>query len=411
MSKVTVIGGGASGIMAAIAAARHGAQVVILEHKDRIGKKILMTGNGKCNLSNLSFSVDKYYSDTPQFVETIFRQFNEKDTISFFKEIGLFIKDKNGYLYPMSEQASTVLDLLRIELKYRNVEIITACNVKKVTSDPKAKGGKSQFTIDTDRGTYQSDTVILACGGKASPQSGSDGSGYELARKFGLKVITPLPALVQLRCAGNHFKAIAGVRCEAKLRLHVDGTMVKEEYGELQLTDYGISGIPVFQLSRIAAKALDIHKKVIVKIDLLPMMSKEMIYVFLTKTNPCPDKTVEEAMLGLMNKKLLHMLWKQNGIKSECKLSKLPDKQIENLIETIKEWTVEVSATNSFLNAQVCCGGVDCKEIMDTCESGKVHGLFLTGELLDVDGICGGYNLQWAWSTGYIAGKAAAESK
>ncbi len=411
MSKVTVIGGGASGIMAAIAAARHGAQVVILEHKDRIGKKILMTGNGKCNLSNLSFSIDKYYSDSPKFIETVFRQFNKEDTISFFKEIGLFIKDKNGYLYPMSEQASTVLDLLRIELKYRNVEIITACNVKKVISDSKAKQKKCGFIIDTEKGTYLSDSVILACGGKANPQSGSDGSGYELAGKFGHKVITPLPALVQLRCVGNHFKSIAGVRCEAKLLLHIDGNLVKEEYGELQLTEYGISGIPVFQLSRIAAKALDIHKKVIVKIDLLPAMSKELIYAFLTKTNPFPDKTVEEAMLGLMNKKLLYMLWKQNGIMPECRLCELQEKQIESLTEAIKAWTVEVSATNSFLNAQVCCGGVDCNEMKETCESRKVPGLFLTGELLDVDGICGGYNLQWAWSTGYIAGKAAAESK
>ncbi len=411
MSKVTVIGGGASGIMAAIAAARYGAQVVILEHKDRIGKKILMTGNGKCNLSNLSFSADKYYSDSPRFVETIFRQFNEKDTISFFEGIGLFIKSKNDYLYPMSEQASTVLDLLRIELKYRNVEIITACDVKKVTAVPEGKSGKSQFTIDTDQGIYQSDTVILACGGKASPQSGSDGSGYELAKKFGLNVIPPLPALVQLRCTGNYFKAIAGVRCEAKLKLHIDGAIVKEEYGELQLTDYGISGIPVFQLSRIAAKALNVHKKVTVKIDLLPVMSKEMISAFLTKMNTHPDKTVEEAMLGLMNKKLLYMLWKQNGIKPECRLSELSDKQIEKLIDVIKTWNVEVSATNSFLNAQVCCGGVDCKEITDTCEAKKVPGLFLTGELLDVDGICGGYNLQWAWSTGFIAGKTAAKNK
>ncbi len=403
MSKVTVIGGGASGIMAAITAAKHGAEVMILEHKDRIGKKILMTGNGKCNLSNLSFSIENYYSDSPAFIPTIFEQFNERDTCTFFEELGLCIKNRNGYLYPMSEQASTVLDLLRMELEYRNVEIVTACNVKRVVNH------KQQFTITTDKGTFQSDCVILACGGMANPNSGSDGSGYEMAKKFGHSVISPLPALVQLRCVGNYFKAIAGVRCEAKLILYVDGAMVKEEHGELQLTDYGISGIPVFQLSRLAAKAIDIHKKVIVKIDLLPVMTKTCIIAFIKKSSTYRDRTIEEAMLGLINKKLLYLLWKKNGIKPEMKLSNLQNSQIEKLVETIKEWKVEVNATNSFLNAQVCCGGVDCREVTKTCESKKVPGLFMTGELLDVDGICGGYNLQWAWSTGFIAGKASAK--
>lgn len=406
MNKVTVIGGGASGMMAAITAARYGAQVVILEHKDRIGKKILMTGNGKCNLSNLSFSIDNYYSDTPQFIKSVFEQFNEKDTVSFFNEIGLLLKDKKGYLYPMSEQASTVLDILRMELNHRNVRIITACNVKSVIENK-----KRQFNIETDKGSYHSDTVILACGGKAYPQSGSDGSGYELARKCGLKIIKPLPALVQLKCTENYFKAIAGVRCEAKLQLQVEGKLIKEEQGELQLTDYGISGIPVFQLSRIAAKALDIHKLVTVKIDLLPTMSKEELYHFITRVNPYQNKTVEGAMIGLINKKLLSMLWKQNSIKSETKLSELSDRQIKNFIVNIKEWTVEVNATNQFANAQVCCGGIDCKEIKNTCESKKIPGLFLAGELLDVDGICGGYNLQWAWSSGFVAGKSAANTK
>ena len=410
MKKIIVIGGGASGMMAAITAARHGAAVTILEHKERIGKNILMTGNGKCNLSNLSFSNDNYYTDTPELLEEVFAEFSEKDTISFFEGLGLLIKNKNGYLYPMSEQASSVLDLLRFEINRRKIQVVTECEVQKINQK---QSNKELFEVITNQGTYLSQAVILACGSKASPQSGSDGSGYAFAKQLGHHIVKPLPALVQLRCQETYFKAVAGVRCEANVRLMVDEKFQKEEAGELQLTEYGISGIPVFQLSRIAAKALDTKKKVLAEIDLMPKFSTEEIENFLTKSNENTNKSLQEAMLGIMNKKLLFLMFKINDVKADDLWNTYSSTQaglhrIRKMIETIKCWQVTVTATNPYANAQVCCGGVDGKELTGKLESKKINGLFFAGEIIDVDGICGGYNLQWAWSSGYVAGKYAA---
>jgi len=405
MKKVVIIGGGAAGIMAAITAARNGAEVTVLEHKERIGKKILMTGNGKCNLSNLSFSYNHYYTDTPEFIPSVFQQYSVEDTVSFFKGIGLLIKDKKGYLYPMSEQASMVLDVLRLELERQQVHVITECNVTGILCSE-----KGHFQVKTNQGILHCDALIIACGGKAVPQSGSDGSGYKFAQSLGHTMVKPLPALVQLRCDDAYMKmymkGVAGVRCEANLKLYVAERLEKEEYGELQLTDYGISGIPVFQLSRIVSKALDAHKKIFVEIDLLPAMTvDELKDYFLHKTCP-PQCTVEDAMLGTINKKLLSMVLKLNQVKLNTPWITIRENALllNKIIKTIKQWKISIKATNPFQNAQVCCGGVDCKELQDTLESKKVKNLYFAGEIMDVDGVCGGYNLQWAWSTGYIAG-------
>lgn len=401
MKNIAVIGGGAAGIMAAITAARKGAKVTILEHKDRVGKKILMTGNGKCNLTNLSFSNLDYYSDEPEFCNQIFAQFSNQDTIAFFKEIGLLWKVKNNGVYPITEQASTVLDVLRMELAKSDVQVITEINIRKICK-------REVFLITTSKGEFSFDAIILACGGKANAQTGSDGSGYALAEQFGHHIIKPLPALVQLKCRENYYKAIAGVRCEAALSLYVENKLAASESGELQVTEYGISGIAVFQFSRLAAKALDIHKEVSVMIDFLPGLKLEELEEFviaLSKANPM--KTVEEILTGVIHKKLLLMIMKQKGLKATELIAKIPNKKLLELLACMKNWTVSVKDTNPFSNAQVCSGGIDCAEIGAHCNSLKVNGLFFAGEIMDVDGKCGGYNLQWAWSSGYVAGKSA----
>ena len=416
MKKVVIIGGGASGIMAAIIAARHGSEVTILEHKDRIGKKILMTGNGKCNLSNLSFSCENYYSDTPEFIPGIFKEFSVEDTLTFFREIGLLTKEKKGYLYPMSEQASTVLDIFRIELNRQHVKIVTDCDVNEIICKNKHSAESSQeqkekqFQILTSQGRFMGDALIIACGGKAAPQSGSDGTGYHLAESMGHRILTPLPALVQLRCEDayikSYMKAVAGVRCEAGLKLYVAGKPVKEESGELQLTDYGISGIPVFQLSRIVSKAIYEKQKVAMEIDLLPSVDTGEIREYLIHRPSTEVMTTEEAMLGMVNKKILSLILKLNQVKLNTLWDEIKHNPVllDKIIDTIKRWRIIIKATNPFQNAQVCCGGVDCKELKDTLESKKIKNLYFAGEIIDVDGICGGYNLQWAWSTGYVAG-------
>ena len=232
MRKVVVIGGGAAGMMAAISAAEHGAQVLVLEHKDRVGKKILSTGNGRCNFTNLVQTPDCYRSENPQFPWKIIRQFDEKQTVAFFQTIGVYPKNRNGYLYPNSDQASAVLDALRMEMDRLGIEVRTETEVLEIL--PK----KKRIMIRTGGEMVSADRVILAAGSKAAPVTGSDGSGYTLAKKLGHRIVPVLPALVQLRCRGKFFPGIAGVRIQGSVSLFVDGKNVCQDIGEIQLTQY-----------------------------------------------------------------------------------------------------------------------------------------------------------------------------
>lgn len=401
--RIIIAGGGASGLTAAIAAAREGAEVTVLEHMDRVGKKILSTGNGRCNLTNLVMKPEFYRCSQAQFPMQVLGQYPVRDTLSFFRELGIMIKNRNGYLYPNSEQASAVSDTLRIEAERLGVRMLCNCHVKAVV-----RCGR-QFEVQTGSGTMKADAVILAAGSRAAPAAGSDGSGYELAAQLGHHIIKPLPALVQLRCRGKHYRTMSGVRCEARLTLMADDEVQAEDTGELQLTDYGISGIPTFQISRFAAVALDRKQQVTVLIDFLPGQTMEETARFLgERISRFYYRNCEELLLGVLNKKLIPVLLKLAGIHPGSPVTELTKAQTEQLLKLIKTYRAEVTATNSFEQAQICCGGVDTVEISpETLESRLVKGIYFAGELMDVDGICGGYNLQWAWSTGMIAGKWA----
>ena len=237
--KVLIIGGGASGLMAAIMAAREGAEVTILEHMDRVGKKILSTGNGRCNMTNLSVRPEYYRSSQKLFPMKVLDRFSVWDTLNFFDGIGIVTKNRNGYIYPNSDQAASVLDALRFETEHLGIQTVLSCHIKKAW---KAKNG--MFTVESDQGLFQGNSLILAAGSKAAPVSGSDGSGYELAGSFGHTVVKPLPALVQLRCRGTFFKQLAGVRCEAVVRLVSNGKTLAADEGEVQLTDFRHSDLP-----------------------------------------------------------------------------------------------------------------------------------------------------------------------
>lgn len=401
---IIIVGGGASGMTAAITAARLGAKVTIIEQKDRIGKKILSTGNGRCNLTNESMNTDCFRGDNTTIVNSVLKQFGYHDTIHFFEELGVILKNRQGYIYPFSEQASAILDVLRMEIRRLSVTVLLE---QTVTAIKKTNKG---FQVTTNTGSCSADTVILATGGKAAPVLGSDGSGYQLAKTFGHRLSPVVPALVQLKGKGNYFKQIAGVRTHARVRLFVENDCLGEDTGELQLTNYGISGIPVFQISRYAAKGLYAKKKVSAEIDFFPMMTAEELLLFIEKrSGPC-GKTAEEFFIGMLHKKLVGMLLKQAHIHSDIPFQKITAKQQSAFIQLCKHFIIEIEGTNSFEQAQVCAGGVHTDEVNpQTLESIYARDLYLTGELLDIDGICGGYNLQWAWSTGYIAGKYAAK--
>lgn len=401
--KVCVIGGGASGMVAAITAARAGAQVTILEKNDRPGKKLLVTGNGKCNLGNRNLSVGQYYSEDISFVKRVLDRFGTEEAIAFFGSLGLVVREKNGYLYPYSEQASTVLDVLRFELEQLGVTIRTGCPVRSLH-----RAGTGAFLVCLDEEQLTFERVILACGGRAASKTGSAGDGYLFAGQFQLKVVPVVPALVQLRCQGSFWKSIAGVRTDARIYVKQKGQVVASERGELQLTEYGISGIPVFQLSRIVNRLLEKMPEVELSIDFMPDQPDDFYDVF-AKSVKKRTRTAEEYFVGIWNKKLLQVLLKEAGVRPGDFVRNIPGQVLERVYTMSRQFPVVCTGSNSFEQAQVCAGGVSLGELTDTLEAKKVPGLYLTGELLDADGKCGGYNLHWAWSTGYIAGSAAAE--
>mgnify|MGYP001086290742 FL=1 len=408
--KVAVVGGGAAGMMAAVQAAYAGARVTVYERNDRVGKKILSTGNGKCNFSNEDMRATCYYGSGAGYLDGFYKQFGVAETKTFFRELGMRIKDRNGYLYPASEQAATVLDVLRYEMERLGIEICAGCRVTGIDG-PGNPGYR--LTLETETAAYKKrtyDAVILACGGRAAPKTGSDGTGLAMAKRLGHRIVPTVPALTALRCGETLWKQVAGVRCEARLMLYIDGNAVSSVQGELQLTDYGISGIPVFQFSRIAAYALQEGRPVTVKIDLMPDHGAADIQeaFWVRRWERQKRQSMEQFVTGTVNKKVGLLLLKLAGIRETetvCEIEGARRRKLEQLFHTFE---VTVKGTNSFEQAQVCAGGVDFAEVTDRLESVRRPGLFFAGEMLDIDGICGGYNLQWAWSSGAVAGRAAA---
>ncbi len=402
---ILIIGAGASGLMAAIQAAKCGANVTVLEHKEQAGKKLLSTGNGRCNLTNLEQKEEYYRCSCLDFPGEVLRQFSMKDTLEFFQSLGILPKSRNGYIYPNSDQAASVVEALLLEGKRLGVKMIYQCHVDNAT-----KRGEA-FLLHTNLGDFKGEALILAAGSKAAPVTGSDGSGYELAKMFGHRIIAPLPALVQLCCKGNHYKELAGVRTDARLTVYIDGKFLASDEGELQLTSYGISGIPTFQISRYASIGLHRKQKVTVKINFLPHMSQSEVRKMIEqRLRAMGDRTCRQWMNGILNAKLSKVLLKLAKISDEQKVKEIPAAKWRKLESQLTAYEAEVTATNPFENAQVCCGGVDVKQVQEkTLESRLVEGLYFCGELLDVDGICGGYNLQWAWSSGAVAGRWASK--
>lgn len=407
--KVGIIGGGSSGLMAGISCADCGHEVEIIEHMNRPGKKLLLTGSGKCNLTNRDMDINHFHCNDLKKVIYILNCFDNGSTISFFEKLGLLTKERNGYYYPYQDQACAVLDILRYRLRNLGVSIRTECDVTDII--PKNSG----YIVSTSAGDFYYDAVIMAQGSKAAPKTGSDGSGYELAKKLGHKIVKPLPALTQLRCKEDFFPSLAGIRCQGSVSIKVDGCIVASDKGELQLNNYGISGIPVMQVSHLAVKSLDEGKKVNASLCFLPgvfdgsttledacRVCSEMLKERFASDN---QKTCEESLIGLFNKNLGNCILKRCNINLNKRACLLDDKQINLISRMILDFEVCVIGANGFDSCQICQGGVDINEVTCNLESIHCKNLFFCGEILDVHGDCGGYNLQWAWSSGYVAGR------
>lgn len=403
-SDIIVAGAGAAGMAAAITAARCGATVMILEHMDMAGKKILATGNGKCNYTNSRQGVECYYGDDPAFVLPVFAQFGFRETIAFFEELGVLPKERRGYYYPASGQASSIREVLLMELKRLNVKIIYNCGIRSIQKEQKG------FRFDTKTGGYYSKLCLLATGGCASKKTGSDGSGFLYLKHFSHHIIDTVPALVGLIGRQSFFKELAGVRAEVRINLYIENEWKISEEGELQLTDYGISGIPVFQVSRFASKALVKGESVHALLNFLPHVEAEELEKYLGKCFLQREKTAKQALIGTFQSKLIPVFLRLSGIDEKLMADKVGQIRLKRLADVIRNFRVDIIGTKKFDHAQVTAGGVDTSEIVnETLESKLVQGLFFAGEMIDIDGKCGGYNLQWAWSSGYVAGLHAAK--
>lgn len=433
--KIAVIGGGACGMMAAVTAAGMGARVTVYEGNDRVGKKILVTGNGKCNLGNEALSAEEYHGGDKALIASCLSRFGTEETKRFFDSLGLLIKEKNGCLYPACEQAAVVLDVLRYALEDSGANIVCQTKITDVkplrggkTGAARGSTGKSEkekhgsrdpgwecggFEVSWQGGRAYFDSVILACGGRAAPKTGSDGGGYLLAERLGLAQKQVVPALTALHCREEYCKALAGVRADARVRIMDGEKILLEERGELQLVEYGISGIPVFQLSGQVNYFLKERRNLSALIDFLPdFPEKEYERYVEGKLGSAGSskRTVETFFTGMLHKKLMMQIFKLAGLKPGDPVKEADQARLREVFFLCRNFTFHVTGSNSFDQAQVCAGGVKLSEVTRQLEAVRVPGLYLAGELLDVDGKCGGYNLQWAWTSGYIAGRAAAEA-
>lgn len=405
--RVIVVGAGASGMMAAIMAARESAAVTLLEHNDRAGKKLAQTGNGRCNITNLNMTAEAFRGEHPEFAMQVIRRFDEQKTLQFFETLGVYPKFRGDYVYPNSDQASTMVYVMLDELKRLGVEPVYGVTIEGIDYERE----QGRFCVRSNRDTLYGDALILACGSKAASSTGAGDSGYVLAQSLGHRIVRVVPALTALRCVGKYYPQFAGVRTEADITLYIDHQPVAAEHGELQLTDYGISGIPVFQLSRFAAYGLLKQQPVSAIINFLPRMDFDGCYTYLKQRRQLlGEKKAQDFLLGLLNTKLAKVILKLSGI-SDWELSRdLSDSKLKLIAKNLTAYEAKIASTNPFANAQVCAGGVDTAELNpENMESRLVPGLYVTGELVDIDGICGGYNLQWAWSSGYMAGVHAAQ--
>jgi len=417
--KIIIIGGGASGLTAATAAAENGAEVTVLEGKDRPAGKLYATGNGRCNLTNTDMS-DRYYrsADTDLIKSTI-KRFGYQDTLDFFHNIGLLFQNRNGYIYPSTGQAATVAQLLVKRCGELGV------NIKCAAMAVSVRKNKNRFVVkymqrgntkrESEKETEEiADGVILAAGSLAGG-FGCRVTGTELAKALGHTIVPLVPALTGLKCENRKFfQAAAGVRIEAKISLYYgkDGQAAAQDRGELQITDYGISGIPAFQISRFAGYALLEGQKAAVRIDFLPQ------YDFCTLLNELKksrklygDRSISEALSLIFHAKLVKGALLSAEIKENKKISEFSDSELKKLLCYFKQFFVRVTGINDMKHAQVCAGGVSTAELTEDFMSKRIENLYIIGETVDVDGICGGYNLQFAWASGYIAGQAASYKK
>lgn len=392
-----IVGGGMAGLTGAIALTEKGKSVCILERQDRPGKKLLLTGNGKCNITNINMSGNHYLTDDYDRLNKVLDYFDIEKELAFYKRLGMYLKDKNGYVYPVSNQAATVPAVMLRRLKGR-ADIVNDAFVTDISK--KDEGFEIYFKKDGKSEKLICDKVIVATGGKAGVYKEAENNGYRILKNLGHSIRPVYPGLVQTICNEDKgfFKEVSGVRTDAKLSLYIDGKNIASDTGELQLTDKGLSGIPVFQLSRYMGEAIS-KKKVTVNVDYIPYIdARELKEDILNRYRENMDSRLETEKVfeGIVNKKLLSALLKKARLSPTRTLSAGLEERLERFITLLKDDKIEISELNGFEKAQISTGGIPLSEVTDTLESTKISGLYLCGEVLNVSGECGGYNLHFA---------------
>ena len=407
MKPIVVIGGGAAGMIASIFAARQGASVIVLERMQRVGKKLLATGNGRCNIANKAPLLSRYHGGSPDFVSQVFSQFGLDDTLAFFDSIGVpLTEEADGKLFPMSQQASSVLDVLRHEMVQLGVVEICESAVQSI------QFRRNGFQCVCSEGrAFEAGKVIIATGGKSSPNLGSNGAGFKLAQSLGHRIVEPFPALVQVDLDAPYLNQLAGVGLDGRVQARVNGKLKRVETGEMLFAKYGISGTAILQISRVLSEAVTRGDRAEIRIDLFPGTAlSELTRIVRERISKSPGKPVDFSFVGFIHKRLIPVLLRNAGIGDwQRPCSDLSEDEILRIATSMKEWSIPCTGTQSWMNSQVTAGGVDVSEVNpDTLESRLVSGIHFAGEVLDVDGDSGGFNLQWAWSSGAVAGRSAA---
>ena len=397
--KIIIVGGGCSGVVAAIKAKNKDNEVIILERNNTLLKKLLLTGNGRCNYFNEKYSIDNYHSNNIDLVNEFISNDNIIMAKEFFDNLGIVPKIKNGYYYPYSNQAISIKDILVNEINRLGIKVIYDTYVEEIIK-------KDKFIIKTNNKEYECDKLILSTGSFAYPKTGSDGKGYSILEKLGHTIIEPVPALVQLNANSKYLKDWDGVRSDVYLELFEDGNYLSKEEGEIQFTKYGLSGICIFNLSHFISRGLLENKKYVVKINFVPFI-KTLISPWLyeySKKNK--EKDIYCLLEGFLNKKLIPIILKESNIKSNKKYDELTKEEKIKLINSLSHFKVEITSTKGFDSSQVCNGGVSLDEInINTMESNIIKDLYIIGELLDINGNCGGYNLTECWISALLSGK------
>lgn len=412
-TDIAVIGGGAAGMMAALSARFEGAgrelSITVFERNERVGKKLLMTGNGRCNLTNTDCGEEHFHGKKPRFSDEAIGLFGPSDAMRFFEKLGVLVKtEEDCKVYPESLHAASVLDALRLALAEHDIEVIPNAFVSSI----RKSGDLFELAISDGR-SYTASAVITAAGGMCAPATGSDGSGYGLLKSFSHAMVTPLPSIVQIKTDTAFCKPLQGNKIFGKARLMMDDRMIREEYGEILFTDYGLSGPPILQLSGYVSRAFASGPKsrIFVLLDFLPRITyEETLEILKTRAASFPERTLEDYLAGMFHKRLaLGLLKKASDKPMSCKVSELSGREIKALADACKSLKISVTGTMPFANAQTTAGGISTADFNPaTMESNKCGGLYACGEVLDIDGDCGGYNLQWAWSSGHLAGLSAA---